>query len=65
MGMGEKQPSYICFENNGGLGTIGKVSIVLNNGQSTMERVPIVLDNRYKEQCSALIWGTMAINSRQ
>jgi hypothetical protein len=33
MGMGEKQPPYICFENNGGLRTMGKVSIVLNNGQ--------------------------------
>jgi hypothetical protein len=31
MGMGGKQPSYICFENNGGIGTIGKVFIVLNN----------------------------------
>jgi hypothetical protein len=51
MGMGGKQPPYICFENNGGLGT--------------MERMLIVLDNRLKEQCSALIWGTMAINSRQ
>jgi hypothetical protein len=49
----------------GGLRTMGKISIVLNNGQSTMERVPMVLDNRPKEQCSALIWGTMAINSRQ
>jgi hypothetical protein len=25
----------------------------------------IVLDNRHKEQCSVLIWGTMAINNRQ
>jgi hypothetical protein len=24
MGMGGKQPPYICFENNGGLGTMGK-----------------------------------------
>jgi hypothetical protein len=31
MGMGGKQPPYICFENNGGLGTIGKISIVMNN----------------------------------
>jgi hypothetical protein len=61
MGMGGKQPPYICFENNGRLRTMGKVSIVLNNGQSTMERVPIVLDNRPKEQCSALIWGTMLL----
>jgi hypothetical protein len=28
-GNGGKQPSYICFENNGGLGTIGK-----NNGKN-------------------------------
>jgi hypothetical protein len=63
--MGGGRPPYICFENNGRLGTMGKVSIVLNNGQSIMERMPIVLDNRHKEQCSALIWGTMAINSRQ
>jgi hypothetical protein len=33
MGMGGKQPPYICFENNGGLGTMGKESIVLNNGK--------------------------------
>jgi hypothetical protein len=33
MGMRGKQPPYICFENNGGLGTMGKVSIVLNNGK--------------------------------
>jgi hypothetical protein len=65
MGMGGKQPSYICFENNRGMRTMGKVSIVLNNGQSTMERVPIVLDNRHKERCSALIWETIAINSRR
>jgi hypothetical protein len=65
MGMGGKQPPYICFEIHGGLRTMGKVFIVLNNGQSTMERVPIVLDNKHKEQCSALIWGTMAINNRQ
>jgi hypothetical protein len=32
MGMGGKQPPYICFENNGGLGT-KKESIVLNNGK--------------------------------
>jgi hypothetical protein len=56
MGMGGKQPPNICFENNGGLRTMGKLSIVLNNGQSTIERVPIVLDNRHKEQCSVLIW---------
>jgi hypothetical protein len=31
MGMGGKQPPYIYFENNGGLGTMGKESIVLNN----------------------------------
>jgi hypothetical protein len=62
---GGKQPPYICFGNNGGLRTMGKVSIVLNNEQSTMERMPIVLDNRHEEQCSELIWGTMAINSRQ
>jgi hypothetical protein len=31
MGMEGKQPPYICFENNGGLGTMGKESIVLNN----------------------------------
>jgi hypothetical protein len=42
---------YICFENNGELRTMGKVSIVL--------------DNMHKEQCSTLIWKTMAINSRQ
>jgi hypothetical protein len=69
-----KQPPYIYFENNGGLGTMGKESIVLNNGkrvhcseqwERTMDRMLIVLDNRLKEQCSALIWGTMAINSRQ
>jgi hypothetical protein len=60
MGMGGKQPPYICFENNGGLGTMGKESIVLNN----KGRMLIVLDNRLKKQCSALIWGTMAINSR-
>jgi hypothetical protein len=69
MGMGGEQPPYICFENNGGMGTMGKEFIVLNNGKEqwerTMERVPIVLDNRLKEQCSTLIWGTMAINSRQ
>jgi hypothetical protein len=29
MGMGGKQPPYICFENNGGLRTMGK-----NNGKS-------------------------------
>jgi hypothetical protein len=28
IGIGGKQPPYICFENNGGLGTMGKVSIV-------------------------------------
>jgi hypothetical protein len=50
MGMGGKQPPYICFENNGGLRTMGQVSIVLNNEQSTIERMPIVLDNRSKEQ---------------
>jgi hypothetical protein len=33
MGMGGKQPPYICFENNRGLGTMGKESIVLNNGK--------------------------------
>jgi hypothetical protein len=33
MGMGGKQPPYICFENNGGLGTMGKESIVLDNGK--------------------------------
>jgi hypothetical protein len=33
--------------------------------ERTMERMLIVLDNRLKEQCSALIWGTMAINRRQ
>jgi hypothetical protein len=33
MGMRGKQPPYICFENNGGLGTMGKESIVLNNGK--------------------------------
>jgi hypothetical protein len=33
--------------------------------ERTMERVPIVLDNRLKEQCSALIRGTMDINIRQ
>jgi hypothetical protein len=51
MGMGGKQSPYICFENNGRLGT--------------MEIMLIVLDNRLKEQCSALIWGMMVINSRQ
>jgi hypothetical protein len=65
MGMGGKQPPHICFENNEGLRTMRKVSIVLNNGKSIMERAPIVLDNRHKEQCSTLIWGTMAIDSRQ
>jgi hypothetical protein len=33
MGMGGKQPPYICFENNGKLRTMGKESIVLNNGK--------------------------------
>jgi hypothetical protein len=33
--------------------------------ERTMERMLMVLDNRLKEQYSALIWGTMAINSRQ
>jgi hypothetical protein len=54
MGMGGKQSPYICFENNGGLGTMGKESIVLTM-ERTMERMLIVLDNRHKEQCSALI----------
>jgi hypothetical protein len=48
MGMGGKQPPYICFENNGGLGTMGKESIVLPMGR-TMERMLIVLDNRLKD----------------
>jgi hypothetical protein len=65
MGMEGNHPYFIYFENNGELRTMGKVSIVLNNGQSTMESLSIVLDNRHKEQCSALIWGTMAINRRQ
>jgi hypothetical protein len=34
MGIGGKQPPYICFENNGGLETITKVYIVLNNGKN-------------------------------
>jgi hypothetical protein len=45
MGMGRKQPPSICFENNGGLRTMGKESIVQNNEKSTMGKVPIVLDN--------------------
>jgi hypothetical protein len=52
IGIGGNHPpyTYICFENNGGLRTMGKVSIVLNNGKSTMESLSIVLDNRHKEQ---------------
>jgi hypothetical protein len=58
MGMGEN--SLLIYV----LRTMGKVSIVLNNGQSAMERVPIVLDNRHEEQCSALIWGLITDNEQ-
>jgi hypothetical protein len=59
MGIGGKQSPYIYFENN------RKKVHCSEQWETTMERMFIVLDNRLKEQCSASIWGTMAINSRQ
>jgi hypothetical protein len=56
---------YLCRGEGSTYRNQGKRVHCSEQWERMMERVPIVLDNRHKEQCSALIWGTMGINSRQ